>query len=205
MIAALVSVVATAAVFVTFRETRRTANAAIKGVVEAARAAKAAEDALAETIQANATQLRPYLTFTYLGSEDVDKRLDFRVGGRFIIAVKNFGQTPARKAWIHRGHKLLSQPIGSAEVEFNELTEEIGQLAPGDHRNIVLYFAGFSDADIKSVRCGERAMMLRIKVEYEINDNGVRDADDITLVIYKRLLEMGPGIHRISSEHREAQ
>ena len=122
-------------------------------------------------------QLRPYVSFT---EPDERPTKPFTRDGRMVFRVKNFGQTPADDVKLFYGSEFVDKPVGWPTIKLPDSPEVFGKLSPGDFRDLVIWLDDMTDDEIHRVTTGKSAVMIRLKLAYEL-PSGETDGDDVTL------------------------
>lgn len=176
---------------------KKAAEHTASSVTEAQRSAQAAEEALTETRNAYALQMRPYVAFTDSAKDEEQKPLGR--DGHIKFAVRNFGQIPARNVRFSYGYYICPRPIGQAYANLGK-PEAMGTIAPGDQRGATIYLADLPLAEYGRIASGKEVMILRAQVGYDL-PNGA-DTDEIIVLVTDRSLRTGI-IHTISDYERQ--
>lgn len=142
--------------------------------------AVAATNTLAHAREVSETQLRPYVFFG-----DAKLTLPLTNASEVIMPIKNHGLTPAFNLQVGMGVHSVKFPIGdqSREIEVDDW-ESAHALGPGDDTYQKSGFQDVSAEEMKGIREGTLAFLVRCVVRYE-GRNGLTDEIEATMYIDK--------------------
>jgi hypothetical protein len=169
----IATMIGTALVLLTFRETRRTAQIAEDGLTEARRSANAALEQAAISRTAMEQQLRPYVYLTLIVPEYGHMRSVNLVAdaAALQLEIQNFGATPAKNVTFRaRGFVggYWSGPVDGAL--WNEVHVPLGDLPVGFTKEVRGYtIIGIKAAD-QDLIAGTASLFFVGEIAYDLAD-----------------------------------